>query len=389
MADTFIWTARDEYERLLATQEYKDQGRSRQLARMAILNSLRNLPNRARWSYYQRRYTLRTVASQTGTVTYDHTGGSSERLATIASMTIPTDGTGVFYRISIGNVHYDVDRVLSSTTFTLRENNNPGSDVAAGTAATLYRGRYPLPVGLRRIGQVIDCENQWPLIDLSDNEAQMQAISPFDTPGTPERFYLSSGELLSSLCIDFIPAPNQDRTYDVLYEAGAQQVNTWKYSTGTATTNGSTTVTLGGSGVTNARMVGSIIRFSADGTTEPTSLVGNLAGDDNLFVYERAILEVPTGTTLTVDTATAALSAVKYVISDPIDIEPGAMLLAFQAMCDAEYARLLMRKDVAEREAWATKLLRQAIEDDRRVPYPIAISSFDRFSNTRMTDDDS
>lgn len=352
MAQTFIWTARDEYERLLTTQEYKDQGRNRQLARMAILNCLRELPNRARWSYFQRRWTFRSVASQTGTVEYDHTGGSSERLVTLTDMTIPTDGTGIYYRLIVGDTHYDVDRVVSSTTFTLRVNNNPGSDVTAGTAGTLYRPVYHLPVGCRKLGQVFDCENQWSLITLSDDEYHMQSIAPFDTPGTPERIYLTSGDLMSALTIALIPPPDEARTYDVMYEAGAQSVGTWKYATGTFTTTGTTSVTLAGGAATNANMVGAIIRFS-DNNSEPTSPVGNIDGVDNPFVYERTIVSVPSSTVLTVDSAVAALTAKKYVISDPIDIETGAMLLAFQKMCDAEFAQLLRRPDADAKQAMA------------------------------------
>lgn len=72
----------------------------------------------------------------TGTVSYDHTGGSSERLVTLSGGSFPawvdTDAA-----ITIAGVRYPIASVLSSTTLTLNAAsstntvNNPGADVGS------------------------------------------------------------------------------------------------------------------------------------------------------------------------------------------------------------------------------------------------------------------
>lgn len=387
MAEIFIWTAQDEVERLLSTQEFRNEGRQRQLARLAILNTLREFPNKARWSYYQRRYPFRTVASQAGTLAYVHTGGAAENLITFTGLTLPTDGTGTLYRVIINNVHYDIYRVLSSTTARLSPENNPGADVAAGTTCTVYRALYFLPVSFRRIGQIFDLESTKPLHPLPDNQIHSANINPLNTPDTPDYFHITGqGEFVSSLMINLVPPPRSARSYDVLYEAGPQQINTWKFSTGTVTTDGTTTVVTSSNML--SRFLGAILRIGFDATIEPTGLHGNLAGEDNPFLAQRSIIGVPTITTLLIDDILPALSAYKFTISDPIDIENGAMLLAFQKSTDAEFASLLNKDDWQTKLVAAERATRLAIENDQREPYSRGlIPFFDRFSHTVVTTD--
>lgn len=374
-----VYTAQDEIERLLVTQELTSAGRQRQLARTAILNSLRELPNRNRWTYYDRRYTLRTVASQTGTLTYDHTGGASERLLTLATATLPTDGTGEFYRVIIAEVHYDIERVLTSSTAILHANNNPGADVTAGTACTVYRAFYPFPVNFRKLAHVWDTDQDREMVMVASDELHSQSISYFATPGTPEFYTIGSrGNVLSSLGLIFSPPPSAARSFDILYEAGPQPISTWKYANGKVGTS-TVTATLSDGGETNAKMVGSVIRFTDSASVEPTGLAGGMEGD-NPFTEQRVIVAVPSSSTLTLHASMDTLTAKKYTISDPIDIEPGAMLLAFQKMCDAEYAALLRVKDWGERAADAIRHIRLAMENDQRATYTRKTSPrYDRF----------
>lgn len=388
LADQFVWTAQDEYERLLVTQELTNVGRQRQLARTAILNVLREMPNRARWSYYDRRYTLRTVASQTGTCTYDHTGGASERLITLASATLPTDGTGEFYRVVIDEVHYGIQRVLTSTTAMLDVNNNPGADVAALTECKVYRAYYPFPVGFRKLAHVWDTDQEREMIVLAEDELHGQSISIFSDPGTPEYVAIvNHGEVLSSLALVFSPPPDAARTFDILYEAAPQAISTWLYESGKVTTS-TVTATLSDGGVTNANMVGSVIRFSGNVAKAPTSLVGGMDGTDNPFVAQRLVIAVPSSATLTMHASVDTYTAHKYTISDPIDIENGAMLLAFQKLCDAEYAGLLNLelKKLEIRISEAARCLRLAMENDQRATYARRTSPmFDKFRKPTVT----
>jgi hypothetical protein len=74
-------------------------------------------------------------------------------------------------------------------------------------------------------------------------------------------------------------------------------------------------------------MVGCVVRFAQDSSVQeiPTGLTGA-----SPFFLERTISAYTDGQTLTLDQdPQMSLSGVKYSISDPVDIEPGAMLTYF------------------------------------------------------------
>ena len=78
-----------------------------------------------------------------------NSGGANERQLTIAAGTWPT--WAARGRVSISNATYAVENRVSTTILTLRPDQNPGADVAAGTAYNLYQQAYTLPVNFRRL----------------------------------------------------------------------------------------------------------------------------------------------------------------------------------------------------------------------------------------------
>ena len=107
-------------------------GRSLQLAKLAMQEAQQHLMAERDWRYMDRWFKFTTDASySTGSITYDHTGGSSERLVTLASGTWPT--WAAYGIVLINQQMYQVEQRLSDTTLTLTEQANPGSDLAAGT----------------------------------------------------------------------------------------------------------------------------------------------------------------------------------------------------------------------------------------------------------------
>jgi hypothetical protein len=79
-------------------------------------------------------------------------------------------------------------------------------------------------------------------------------------------------------------------------------------------------------------MEGTIIRLAPDSVDYPTEEVG-----DNPYSFEGIIDQVTSNSTLTVvsNTDSVALTGVKYVISDAIDISP-TMETAFFRCCEAQ-----------------------------------------------------
>ena len=109
----------------------------------AILGAYKDVAMNNEWAYYMTEGRINLSSSyNTGTVVYDHTGGSSERILTLSGGTWPS---WIQYgRVKIGDSTYPVDTKVSSTVVTLREDNNPGADVSS-SSYTSYRSAYALP----------------------------------------------------------------------------------------------------------------------------------------------------------------------------------------------------------------------------------------------------
>lgn len=355
-----LLTYNDCVQHLLDVFQVNDTGVMGRRARIAIDSVYRDLPYKINWRYYQRRATFQTVASySTGTVAFDLTGGSSERLVTLSSGTFPS--WTQYGRITIDSVSYKIATNPSTTTVTLYEEDCPAADVAAGTTYTLYRNSYPLPADFRRNIKLFDVDDEQEIPMVGFGQSHRGAMSVYDTPDEPTVAYIrNTGDYYGIWSVEFWPPPSSALTYDLSYEAKPRDLNTVSYATGTVATS-STTVT-GTTTVFPSGCVGSVIRF---GTSASSTAVTNKFGS-NPFTEQRIITARGGDTSLTIDAApTSAYSAgTAYQISDPIDIHPGGMTTAFLRAIEAEFAKVCAMKDVAERMQIANMALGQAMENE-------------------------
>lgn len=335
--------------------------------RRAVEEAYRELPQLTFWSYYRRWAIINTVSSQTSsTITYVH----STRTVTLASGTFPSAARQ--YRIIIDNVHYDIESYTDSTNIVLPENSNPGADVAAGTTYTLYKAEYLLPTTFRRCLGLWDVDQRRPITIIDDQCEQQVRFGGYSTPGTPYAAAIrNTGEHVNRMSVVFSPPPGSATAYELLYEALPRPfVLPEKYSTGTLSiSSGSASVT--GSGTTfPANCAGCILRVSTSTTQEPTGQYGALIDGedvDNPYTFQSEVLTRGSATALTLkDNADQAYSAVKYSLSDPLDIEDGAMFTAFLHLAAAKYAQMQGDSKYAERQALANNSLIYAKEFDNR-----------------------
>jgi len=363
-----LYTFNDMVEHLADTYDIHREGRLLRNCRRAVLTAYREIPHMMRWKYYDRRYVLATVAPQsTGTIAFDLTGGAFERLITLTGATFPADAAQ--YRIIIGGNHYDIEDYKTSTTVTLAADSHPSADKAAGTSYLIYKSNYRLPSDFRKIGRIIDVDNQREM-GVTDSDTQLsQSIYYYDSPDQP---YITSiradGEFPSELKIIFTPPPDSVREYDIIYEAKAMPLAVEKHIAGTVSiTAGSPTVTGSTTAGFTSAMVGSVIRFSANANKLPTSFIGDTDGTTNLFTEQGIVKSVESATSLTLTAnATNTLSDVKYMISDVVDIEQDAMMTVFQRRMEAEYERLARLDTRQEAEAAFQRALVLAKESDQR-----------------------
>lgn len=292
--------------------------------RRAILEAYRDLTNASRWSYLLTQDRLFTSPPQdTGTVTYV----DATRALTLAGATWPAWAAGAFVRV--GNVSSKVVARVSNTVVTLDPRVNFGADIDDPAEYKLYRDSYLLPADYVGGDQA--------LYEL--NFGGMTYVHPRDwlfherfiyTEGTP-RCYTIAGDPLfpGRLLLRMAPLPDQARSIDYLYQRRPRALTLGLYATGTVTTvQGSVQVTGSGSSFASS-MRGAVARFASN-ASPPTSVIGKAPA-----VHESYVASVTSATVLDlVDAVPGTYVGVAYTLSDPIDVEEGAMLNAFWRCCE-------------------------------------------------------
>jgi hypothetical protein len=307
------------------------QGVAERFARRGALIALNELACGHNWSYYYARGRVNSVAQQTkGTVQYTDATLTVQldAASVLAGITFPTwspfgqivitQNDPTFINPNAG-YNYFIQSMPTSTSLILGQ--AVGADLPAGTTYTLYRDTYPLPFDFRSADEVLNLNNTGPLKYCHPRD-WLNAQRLRRGPATPA-IYTFTGDTryFGGMEIKLFPAPDNVYAFDFLYQRLPRPIIISSYNAGTASlTAGSPTVNGNGT-VWTPSMVGSNIRFSSDNKTKPTGRDGT-----NPFVEEHIILAVVNNSTITlVDNAVNNLSGNAYNISDPIDIEDGAM----------------------------------------------------------------
>jgi len=296
----------------------------------SIQAAYRELVNVRRWSYlYHHGRIQLNAAYSTGTVDFDYTGGTYERQLTLTSGTWPTwaaNGT-----VRIGQVTYDVFRRISNTVLQLDTTLTPVADIASGTSYTIYQDTYSMPADFVSAGAFYPDE-AWGGLQWVHPSEWLRTTRYYQSSASLPRFYTFRGspDVSGRMAISLFPYPDTAKTLDFVYHRRPRAITLSTYSTGTATTSASS-ATVTGSGTTwTSSMEGSVIRLSGNTTDLPTGFEGS-----NPYVAERDIQVFTSATSITADsTIPTTYTAVKYEISDPLDIEDGAMLEAFYRCCE-------------------------------------------------------
>lgn len=314
-------TAYDFVNRLLSYLGGNPEGNVHADLRRAILDAYREMPGLHAWTYFvQIGRVFLNPAYLTGTITYDHTGGTYERQLTLSGGTWPAWAARGAVRIN--GVTSFVDQRVSDTVLTLDSSQNPGADVDAGTAYELVQDSYQLPIDFT-VGDRGLPETCW---------AGMQYVRPADWLAS-RRYFALSGTAWSytftsdpkaagRLVLRIDPAPQVASTLDFVYRRRSRDIKIWEQTKGRASvTSGNNVITLSQGGLFAAAHIGSVIRLSDGAVNPPTDLDGLYP-----YVVERTILQRISSTQAMVDDAVdTAYSSVAYRISDPVDVEPTGM----------------------------------------------------------------
>lgn len=330
---------------------------------MAVMAAYREIPGMHAWRYLIRQGHINLNAPyDTGTIAYDHTGGSSERMVTLTTGTWPTWAANA--QIRIASVVYPVEARVSNSVITLDANINPGADISSGTEYTIYQSGYVLPQDFVSMYAPITTTSWYGMRYLPpDRWLQLDRVS-YSAGEAVFWTLLGSNDSYGLMRMEVWPSPDDDIPLQFLYNARPRPLvangTASKYSVGTVSISG--TAVTGSSTTFDSSMVGSVIRVSSDATTIPTGAEG-----DNPFVDERTIVSYTSATSVTLDAAGTTASGKKYVISDPIDIYPH-MTEAFLACCRFKLGQRRRAKELESLRNDYYAELRKAKEQDAMVP---------------------
>lgn len=144
-----------------------------------------------KWTFLDKTDNLILNAPITaGTVTYDHTGGASERLLTLSTTlsgtAISDTPTASEFLVEINGVSYPISTYVDATHLNLDTSDNPGADVAAGTAYRLHQDDYTLPDDFGRLISpltYVEKENAWYSVEIV-GEGRIRELRQRDYVGT-------------------------------------------------------------------------------------------------------------------------------------------------------------------------------------------------------------
>lgn len=370
-----LMTYQDLIDHLVEYQRANPSQYATNNAKRAILAAYRNFPDDCRWSYYYKVGRICTVAPyDTGTVTFDYSGGNVERELTL------TDGVwpewAAFGTILIGEVAYDVADRLSGTRLQLEIDQAPTADITTATGFTIYRDTYALPVDFRLLDEIYTKESWLKLSYVHPREWLVAHRYNTSSSNSPLTYTITgSPNYMGALAIRFYPYPDSASELDYIYQRRPRPLRIEKVSTGEVNmSSGDTYLDLASGDVTwSDKHLGSVIRLgSSNDTNIPTG-----REMDNPYQMERVIMDVnATGNQITVDQqAFESFSNATYVISDPIDVEPGVMTTAFLRRCELELAILTRMSDRALVKQVYDEELDKARAHDSRVTSQRSVES--------------
>jgi len=366
-----IMTLQDAVNRLLLEFALdENQGRGRQLARMAANDAYSDiLAATSRWTWYDRTFLLHCNAPySTGTIAYDHTGGTYERQLTLTAGIWPSwaiDGTVV-----IDDKYYEVEQRIDDSVITLRESACPPDNVDSGTSYRLDRYRFDLPDDFASVMEAWDISNDCALAITPGAPTANLSFFIGKSPAQP-RFgtVTASGGVVGRLKFFLSPPPDAAIQINIAYVARPRQMQIEVASAGTASgSSGGIAITTTKNVFTSA-MKGSVLRLSSDAATPPTGPTGYQKAY-NPAAFESIIVRVIDSTHAHVaDPLPQAFSGVLYTISDPVDIAPDSMSSAYVACAKHRMSKALTQVQQAQDslEKQALRQLREALALDARL----------------------
>lgn len=329
--DRSVFTYQDAIDRLLSYVNQNGSQASVSAVKQAVLDAYDDLVNDRNWRYFNRAYRFQQEEPETGTCAYSSTTGEF----TIDSGSWPTWAERAV--IEIDDVRHFIKTRSSSTVLVADDTMRPSANIDAGTAFTIYKCVYQLPMDFRRLHRPLDEQSDsWS--DYCDFAAWFNLIRYRSSMGFPTMFAVGGDPYEPVRQVLLVnPTSDSDRSLDLSYQRYARALDYDGHAThcrvGTITASNSTSVT-GSSTTFESGMVGAVLRVGRTTTTYPDGRSGQ-----NPYKTQTYISAYSSATAITLHEA-INVSGVYYTVSDPIDLDRG-MLDAFWLGCRAKLAQHL------------------------------------------------
>lgn len=371
-------TYQDMIDHLCAWKGITRGTRAYLLARRAVLEAYRDLPQRGSFMRYERKCML--VAEDDvddGTIEFTY----QTRVVELTGATWPDNVTG--RRIVIDGQVYPIVERYSDTEIRLHRHDNPGQDYAAGTTYRLINDAWNLPDDFRRVVQVMDVDSQWLIpCEARFSPVDLRFLTTMNAPGQVTAAFVTGGGEWGQSYLYVSPPPVSGTRLSVNYHAQPKPILIDSFAQGTVTlTSGSNlaefTLDVGVS-LPSTVANGCILRVSSGDVvpTGPGGALDPMNGDvmlDNPAAYEFTVVERLDSNTLRLsEEATATSTSKAYVLSDMIDMD-ATLITALTRMCEANFLRLTSNgskeyyNEIQRSEDYAQRAIVEARENDRVV----------------------
>jgi hypothetical protein len=345
-------------------------------ARRALIDAYREYQSDHNWTYYQKHGRIQVYGKYTqGSVTYTQAtqqitlsggvwpawaGRGYIRIGTGTGIPMPSNPTsGVTAYLAINRI--------SDSILQLDPILNPGQDITPPCAYTLYEDTYEMPDDFQASDQWYADVAWGGMTYVRPNQWLQVTRYYFSFSNTPRYFtFKTSPWTQGRLALSLFPFPDQDRTLDSMYRKRPRPITISDYNSGTISGAAGTNTVSGNGTVWTPAMVGSVFRVGGMPLPDRSNLPTNFEGDVP-YAEEHMITAYNSGTQISIDTPLQATYAgVLHRISDPIDVEDGAMMDAFRLCCEKKIARQRSMKTFAQAAASFKEALILAREADER-----------------------
>lgn len=378
MSAPFLTTYADVLDRMQAFVKSRPLAQSvdQTTIRAAVEAGLREIVAARDWNCMQRVSRIKLNAAQTtGTVTYTESAGVYPYQVTLSGATWPDWAATA--QIRIGSTISEVDAVKSATVLTLRPPRVPVADIATASAYTLGREWYELPPEFVASWSPAE-RNAWFIGQYTPFEDWYLVNNYRAMTGTVRRWTIGPiPDMYGAMALYVYPWSAQTVEENLLLKVRPRTLaisgkDAYCFAGTASVTSGGTAVTGSGSSFRSS-MVGAVIRFS-DTSTLPTGTAGS-----NPYVFQTTIAAVTDTTHLTLSTAAPqTFSAVKYVVSDPVDLSQ-PIYDAFLRNCEKQLAYAAGMKDAGAVERYyqlalqAAKMADNAVRQKMLVGRPLQV----------------